>query len=83
MAEIETLQGYAVVLDNKIDIRTVSPTRRGAIVNWLVVHVGCFIYNTTTDEQINEMWSRSSGNAVLKLVNITENKKGIKHVNDT
>ncbi len=47
--------GYAVVCDSEIDMRTVSPTRRAAIVNWLYVH-GIPLYCSTTDEEIEAFW---------------------------
>lgn len=47
--------GYAVVLDGKIDIRTVSPTVRAAKVNAMYLD-GIPLYASTTDATIEEMW---------------------------
>lgn len=52
----DTTTGYAVVSFGKIDVATVSPTRRGAVVNWLVTVGRQRIYNHTTDEQIEATW---------------------------
>lgn len=65
---VEKVEGYAVVLDERIDIRTVSETRRAAIVNWLVVNMICPIFNHTTDEQIELIWEQNKGFAEVKEV---------------
>lgn len=49
-------EGWAVIQDGKIDVRTISPTRRAAIVNWLVVRGRCWISTSTSDSQIEEYW---------------------------
>ncbi len=68
---IQTVDGYAVILDNKIDVKTVSPTRRAAKVNWLVVNMLCPIYTTTTDDQIEQMWSDLASGAFVAEVTIS------------
>lgn len=72
MTEVDTVEGYAVIEDNKIEVRTVSPTRRAAIVNWLVVRKNCMIYLTTTDDQIEEMWENWSGDTYIASVDISK-----------
>lgn len=48
--------GWAIRLsDGKIDVRTVSPTRRAAIVNWLCVH-GMTPTIHATDADIEATW---------------------------
>jgi hypothetical protein len=47
--------GWAVIDDNGIDVKTVSPTRRAAIVNWLVTH-GAMILTTHSDQDIEDIW---------------------------
>ena len=49
--------GYAinVVGGDGIDVRTVAPTRRAAIVNWLFSN-GVMVTNQHTDDMIEEMW---------------------------
>lgn len=62
--------GWAVVDEaGNIDIRTVSDTRRAAIVNWLVTH-GTMVFNHTTDEQIEDLWSIKSGRNICTIVTI-------------
>ncbi len=46
---------YGVVGDKGLEIATVSPTRRAAIVNWLVTH-GDFVSQGHTDNQIEARW---------------------------
>lgn len=67
---VERVQGFAVVFNDVIDVRTVSETRRAAIVNWLVVASGCMIYNRTTDQQIEWLWEKNKGHAFVKGVTI-------------
>jgi hypothetical protein len=49
-------KGWAVAVNGVIDVRTVSPTRRAAIVNWLVTH-GKLVFAKDSDEKIETMWS--------------------------
>lgn len=39
-----------------IKVETVSPTRRGAIVNYLVAEKQVMVFNSSTDEDIELMW---------------------------
>ena len=66
----EKAEGYAVILGDEIDVRTVSPTRRAAIVNWLVVNRRVPILNSTTDEQIEQLWNKHGGDATVAAVEI-------------
>ncbi len=66
------LLAYAVIEAEVIDVETVSPTQRAAKVNWLVVRRRCPIYQTTTDEQIEEMWQQRSGEARVQRVVIAQ-----------
>jgi len=61
-------KGYAAVRHGEIDVLTVSRTVRAAKVNWLVVHRGCQIYITTTDEEIEKMWSNWAGMVLVREV---------------
>ena len=75
----EKTHGWAVVSKGIINVRTVSDTRRAALVNWLVVDGGMFIGNATTDEEIEDFWYRSKkrGNppAICTVVTITDGAK--------
>jgi hypothetical protein len=51
---------FAVLSFGKIKIETVSPSRRGALVNWLVAGPPkLMIYQWTSDEEIERHWPRS------------------------
>lgn len=58
MAEAD---GFAVVSFGMLDVSTVSPTRRGAIVNWLVTSARQIVYITTTDAEIERLWNTFRG----------------------
>ena len=62
---------FAVIVGEKIDARTVSETRRAAIVNWLVVSCGVPIFHTTTDAQIENLWNEHGGGATVAAVEIS------------
>ena len=66
----EKAEAYAVIENDKIDVRTVSETRRAAIVNWLVVNRGVWISRTTTDEQIERFWDEHGKDVTVAAVEI-------------
>jgi hypothetical protein len=71
-AKVEPVIGWAVIEFNKIKIRTVSDTRRAAIVNFLVTERRVMILNDMTDEFIERMWSDYAGkDAEVSFVTIT------------
>lgn len=49
---------WAVLTDDNIDVKTVSETRRGAIINHLVSRFGIMIYNWTADADIEALWAK-------------------------
>ena len=49
--------GWAVIRDGKIDMRTVSDTRRAAIVSWLTLNVRR-IYDRDTVPEVERVWER-------------------------
>jgi hypothetical protein len=53
--------GFAVVSFGKIDVTTVSPTRRGALVNWLVTSARVPIFQWTSDDEIETSWRQICG----------------------
>ncbi len=67
---VKTVEGFAVVQNTVIDIKTVSPTRRAAIVNWIVTRKGAMIYQQTTDEEIEDLWERHRGDACVMQVDV-------------
>ncbi len=63
--------GWAVTVGGEIDMRTVGPTRRSAIVNWLVVDREELITHFTTDQAIDTLWSvYESENIKVQQVNV-------------
>jgi hypothetical protein len=63
-------QGWAVVEGDLIDLRTVSETRRAAIVNWLVVRPRIMVYASWDDEDIEYQWNNNRnlrGAEVIKV----------------
>ena len=67
----ERVLARAIILDDEIDVATISTTRRAAIVNWLVVNAGCLILNSTTDDEIETLWQRHGGSAFVATVEIS------------
>jgi len=46
-------KGWAIEEDGEVDVRTVSPTRIAAIVNWMLVSADLMIMRGATDEWIS------------------------------
>jgi hypothetical protein len=53
--------GYAIVDENGIDVRSVSPTVNAAKVNWLATRAGCLILEGASDQEISDLFARKSG----------------------
>lgn len=74
--DVNSISAWAVVdkRTGTILVKTVSDSRRAAIVNWLVAEAGIMIYNSTTDAEIEAYWrSSKTSNEDLALVDITFN----------
>jgi len=67
--------GWAVITGDTIHVRTVSPTRRAAIVNFLVTERSMAIHYTHTDSQIEDWWSRYHGRAEAVEVTVAVAEK--------
>lgn len=67
---IATSQGFAVVDDDGINMRTASPTRRAAIVNWLVGTGRRFISTSHSEEDIENMWQADKGGAEVLPITV-------------
>ena len=65
------VKGWAVNDPRGINVRTVSDTRRVAIVNWLVVEKGIGVTNSATDEIIERAWKELRGPSEVLEVSIT------------
>lgn len=50
-----TSWGWAVVAFGEINVRTVSLTRRAAIVNWLILN-GTLVLSAHNDTDVEELW---------------------------
>ncbi len=64
-------EGWAVIEHGSIRVKTVSHTRRAAIVNFLVAERRVPITAEHTDEQIDEIWQSMRQGAYLAHVTIT------------
>ena len=59
----DPISGWAVVDGGKINVRTVSDTKRAAMVNWLVVEKNLLVLASSSAEQIERMWWGVHGDA--------------------
>lgn len=58
MSHNDYKEGWGVVDADGLNVATVSPTRRGAIVNWLFVVAKRMVLDRYTDTKIEEMMGR-------------------------
>lgn len=65
-----TAFGYAIA-DPEIDVKTVSPTRTAAIVNWLIGK-GCMVLQHVPDHAVERAWEAERGSARLVEIIINE-----------
>ena len=63
--------GYAVVEDGAINMNTVYPTERGAVVNWLCVVKRVVMHYKVTDDTIWCTWEDMRGSATICRVLVT------------
>lgn len=63
-------QGYAIIRDGNIDVRTVSPRRVAAIVNFLCVTAGVPVFDHNSDDDIEAMWADHRAGAEVVRVTI-------------
>ena len=67
-------KGWAVTHKGEIQLRTVSPDRRGAIVNWLFIGpMGRVLtLDHVSDDQINRWWAEAIEHTVeLRCLEVT------------
>lgn len=62
---------WAVVDNGGINVRSVSPTRRAALVNWLVTERQLQATIFATDDDIERMWQANKGDALVSEVAVT------------
>jgi len=65
---IRPVEGYAVRTPLGIDVKTVSPTKRAAQVNWLVACAGIMVSNSATTEQIDSLFEAKTQDTDTRLV---------------
>jgi hypothetical protein len=70
-----TATGWAILDNGRINVATVSPNRRGAMVNWLLVVRQMLFANTAPDEVIEQIWWREHGTAEIWMVRIESMKQ--------
>lgn len=66
----DEVYGWAIVDERGIRIKTVSDTRRAAIVNFLVTDRGTIIWNHMTDEHIERLWFQNCQGAYVEYVTV-------------
>jgi len=67
----KTATAWAVVDHDGINIRSISVTRRAAIINWLVTDARQFISSSHDDDHINALWDAEKGEATVSPVCIS------------
>lgn len=59
--------GYCVVEEGVLHMKTVSPTRRGSIIRFLQMS-GVPVHKHYTDDQIDGLWDRNNDGAQIRKV---------------
>lgn len=62
--------GWAVCIGNTVLVKTVSPTRRAALVNWIVTELKMSVFDTWPDDHIDTLFERQKGSAEIRQVEI-------------
>jgi hypothetical protein len=63
-------EGWGVVDQNGISMKSVSETRRAALINWLAATNRAYITGIITDDALNALWEERRGDALVKRVRI-------------
>jgi hypothetical protein len=67
----KTASAWGVIDHDGLKIRSISDTRRAAIINWLVTDAGQFISTSHDDDHINALWDAEKGEATVAPVCIS------------
>lgn len=67
MSDAREGEGWGVVENDSIDMRTVGPTRRSAIINWLWVR-GVLVTEMHTDQHIDALWDAHRREAAVRQI---------------
>jgi hypothetical protein len=70
MAANDTIDGWGVVGPAGLNVRTISDTRRAAIVNWLVTDAHILLLQSHTDDDIERLWNEYREDATVERVKI-------------
>ena len=62
MSELEPTMAWAVVVDDAIDVATISPTERAAKINYLCTR-GVMVLAHAQNKQIEQTWEKHKGKA--------------------
>lgn len=68
MAHGDYKEGWGVVDHDGLNVKTVSETRRAAIVNWLVVSARRKVLDRHSDQEIDAIWDACRGEAIVRPV---------------
>lgn len=71
MSRSRTATAWAVIDHDGIKVRTISDTRRAAIINWLVTDAHQFVSSSHEDDHINALWDSEKGEASVAPVCIS------------
>lgn len=66
-------KAWAVVDKSGINVRSIMPHRRGAIVSWLTTEKSCLLLNGDTDPYIEKCWLKYKGDADVVEVRVVAN----------
>lgn len=64
-------EGWAIDRDGEIIVATIGPTKRSAMVNFLVAETGTMVFVHNTDDEIEAAFEKRRGAAIVVGVRIT------------
>lgn len=70
MAQSDTIEGWGVVGPAGLLVKTISDTRRAAVVNWLVTDAHILLLQSHTDADIERLWNEYRKDATVERVKI-------------
>lgn len=71
MSKSKTATAWGVIDHDGLNIKSISDTRRAAIINWLVTDAGQFISSSHDDGHINALWDAEKGEATVSPIVIS------------
>jgi hypothetical protein len=63
-------EGWGILDQNGISMKSVSETRRAALINWLAATNRTYITGVITDDALNSLWEERRGDALVMRVRI-------------